>query len=194
MINERTNSSSLMSPAPRVTHTQPLSSHARSYSSTSISLLYSSPSATPSMANAVTNGEGATTTTTNGSINESNDTLQLSGTPSPKKPSTVSPVRGHQKSASISNSYSSASIALKAVVHEENRLHNHQQLQQYIPRSSTISTIVESPTKANTATETETKDGHKILLPPPSKDAQNCLMPQRSQDQLHITHLQCLLL
>ena len=78
MINERTNSSSLMSPAPRVTHTQPLSSHARSYSSTSISLLYSSPSATPSMANAVTNGEGATTTTTNGSINESNDTLQLS--------------------------------------------------------------------------------------------------------------------
>ena len=71
------------------------------------------------MANAVTNGEGATTTTTNGSINESNDTLQLSGTPSPKKPSTVSPVRGHQKSASISNSYSSASIALKAVVHEE---------------------------------------------------------------------------
>lgn len=172
MINERTNSSSLMSPAPRVTHTQPLSSHARSYSSTSISLLYSSPSATPSWHMAVTNGEGATTTTTNGSINESNDTLQLSGTPSPKKPSTVSPVRGHQKSASISNSYSSASIALKAVVHEENRLHNHQQLQQYIPRSSTISTIVESPTKANTATETETTDGHKILLPPPSKDAQ----------------------
>ncbi|EMG48873.1 hypothetical protein G210_0489 [Candida maltosa Xu316] len=151
MINERTSSSTLMSPAPKIApHTpQPISpAHGRSYSSTSISLLYSPPSTT--MANAVAVPR----------LNDSTDTLCLSQTPSPQKPSSVSPIRGHQKSASISNSYSSASIALKAVVFEENK----QQLQQqYIPRSTTISTIVESPTKPAEPTS--------ILLAPQSRDA-----------------------
>ncbi|KAK6893635.1 Fatty acyl-CoA synthetase and RNA processing-associated kinase 1 [Candida tropicalis] len=163
MINERTNSSSLMSPAPRMSshythphqpsqtpspqsHPQPISSHSRSYSSTSISLLYSSP--TSSMANTVAVPK----------LNDSADTLALSQTPSPKKPSSVSPTRGHQKSASMSSSYSSASTALKAVVFEENK---HLQ-QQFIPRSTTISTIAESPTKSTPAAST-------ILLAPPNK-------------------------
>ncbi|RCK62362.1 Serine/threonine-protein kinase KIN4 [Candida viswanathii] len=169
MINERTNSSSLMAPAPRLATNnyhphhqqqqqplvtpspqsqvpQPISSHSRSYSSTSISLLYSSP--TSSMVNTVAVPK----------LNESNDALALSQTPSPKKPSSVSPTRGHQKSASMSHSYSSASTALKAVVFEENK----QLQQQYIPRSTTISTIVESPTKAAPTAST-------ILLAPPSK-------------------------
>lgn len=162
MINERTNSSSLMAPAPRVSSNQqyqyqspipspqsqpqPISSHSRSYSSTSISLLYSSP--TSSTVNTVAIPK----------LNDSSDGLALSKTPSPKKPSSVSPTRGHQKSASMSSSYSSASTALKAVVFEENK---HLQ-QQYIPRSTTISTIAESPIKATPTAST-------ILLAPPNK-------------------------
>ncbi|KAI3403809.1 hypothetical protein KGF56_003369 [Candida oxycetoniae] len=119
------------------------SSHSRSYSSTSISLLYAS----PSMSNSATSN-----------LEDSIDSLALSKTPSPKKASSVSPTRGHQKSASISNSQSSASFALKAVVNDD--LMNRPSAYNNYTSQSMIPTIVESPTKPTTTT-TQTS----ILVP-----------------------------
>ncbi|KAI5969309.1 FAP1 [Candida margitis] len=143
MINTPTSSSSLMGPSmyhhQQVSHLQPqsgrpqptASDHARSYSSTSISLLYASPS--------------MSTANTPRPV-DSSDSVNVSKTPSPKKPSSVSPTRGHQKSASISNSASSASFALKSMVNDESVSRATNNSANYA-NSSTISTIVESPTK-----------------------------------------------
>lgn len=166
MINEKTNSSSLMMPA------------GRSYSSTNVvNQLYSNPSApttSSSLANAV-------------ALSKPKDhTSDRSRTPSPTKQlpngnnySSSNYQRGHAKSTSISNPYSSASHALKAMVSENDSKRNsmvsldsttssmvslsssskpHNQLTNpHLPRSTTytgsaISTIVESPPKPSPGT------------------------------------------
>lgn len=88
MVNERTNSSSLMD--------SKVNQHSRSYSSTSISQLYSSPSISSLLANAVSRGENSG-----------------SDSPSPTKY-----VRGHTKSALASYT---ASTVLKAMVDDTKR-------------------------------------------------------------------------
>ncbi|KAG5420917.1 hypothetical protein I9W82_000007 [Candida metapsilosis] len=147
MINTPTGSSSLMGPSmyhhQQMSHLQSQSArpqpttseHTRSYSSTSISLLYASP---------------AMSTSTSPKPADIPDNV------SPKKPSSVSPTRGHQKSASISNSSSSASIALKSVVNDDSGA----RAAANYPTPSTISTIIESPSKPGS-----TASG----LPPTSK-------------------------
>ncbi|KAI5950757.1 hypothetical protein KGF54_003831 [Candida jiufengensis] len=139
---------------PQSQQSQPISSHSRSYSSTSISLLYASPS--------MSNG------TNSHHPSDSTDTLALSKTPSPKKPSSVSPTRGHQKSASISNSTSSASFALKAVVHDDILSSRPTILasNNNYTSASTISTIVESPTKPQHSFDQQQGRTTPILLPP----------------------------
>lgn len=168
MINEKTNSSSLMMPA------------GRSYSSTNVvNQLYSNPSApttSSSLANAV-------------ALSKPNDPASdRSRTPSPTKQlpngnnySSTNYQRGHAKSTSISNPYSSASNALKAMVTENDSKRNslvsldsttssmislasstkptqHNHLPSpHLPRSTTytgsaISTIAESPSKPSPAT------------------------------------------
>lgn len=161
MINEKTNSSSLMMPAP-----------GRSYSSSNVvGQLYSNPSApttSSSMANAVAlQMKDAPVETSNTS-----PTKQL---PNGNAYSTSNNQRGHAKSTSISNPYSSASTALKAMVTDNDNKRNSMvslestnsssmvppsitkpNYQQFptpnLPRSTTytgssISTIVESPSK-----------------------------------------------
>ncbi|KAK6456855.1 uncharacterized protein RJT20DRAFT_134159 [Scheffersomyces xylosifermentans] len=146
MINERTNSSSLMGgtmglsssgSSIAVSAYTPVQNHAntantvngntghsRSYSSTSISSqLYSSPSISSSLANAVAlpklNTDSSNYTTANNTnpnssyVNVSDINASARSSPSPTK-------SRHVKSASISNPYPSASIALKAVVNENN--------------------------------------------------------------------------
>ena len=168
MINEKTNSSSLMMPA------------GRSYSSTNVvNQLYSNPSApttSSSLANAV-------------ALSKPKDPASdRSRTPSPTKQlpngnnySSTNYQRGHAKSTSISNPYSSASNALKAMVTENDSKRNslvsldsttssmisltsstkpaqHNHLPSpHLPRSTTytgsaISTIAESPSKPSPAT------------------------------------------
>lgn len=161
MINTPTSSSSLMGPSiyhhQQMSHLQPqsgrpqpaTSDHARSYSSTSISLLYASPSMS---------------TSNSPKPIDSSDSVNVSKTPSPKKPSSVSPTRGHQKSASISNSTSSATFALKSMVNDESSTRSASTSTNY-PNSSTISTIVESPTKLTFASPTALPPTTKLLPP-----------------------------
>lgn len=165
MINEKTNSSSLMMPA------------GRSYSSTNVvSQLYSNPSG-PTTSSSLTNAVA---------LSKPNDSSSdKSRTPSPTKQlpngSTYSSSnqRGHAKSTSISNPYSSASTALKAMVSENDNKRNSvisldstnssmvslsslskpsQHLPTpHLPRSTTytgsaISTIAESPSKPDPST------------------------------------------
>lgn len=124
MINEKTNSSSLMmqdlkplmSYGPNVgnytaasANTSTASGHTRSYSSTSISQLYSSPSISSSLANAVAKQDHKSPETASDS---GNDSL----TPSPTK---AQYTRGHAKAASAS--YTLASTALKAMVDDSSK-------------------------------------------------------------------------
>ncbi|ODV70276.1 kinase-like protein [Hyphopichia burtonii NRRL Y-1933] len=200
MINERTNSSSLM-----------MNSHARSYSSTNI--IYNSntsvPTTSSSFANAIalpenesprsqhvnSSASSISNSSPSGIVqnnnnanyihnpninNNSNSTITSShvSNHSPTKQQIFNNsgyVRGHAKSASISNTYSPASTALKAVVTESNNNNstnkrsstssidlsmaaNH--LPTYLPRASTytgtIGTIVESPTKPPTSNTSST--------------------------------------
>lgn len=166
MINEKTNSSSLIMPA------------GRSYSSINVvNQLYSNPSApttSSSLANVV-------------ALSKPKDpTSNRSRTPSPTKQlpngnnySSSNYQRGHAKSTSISNPYSSASNALKAMVTENDSKRNsmvslnsttssmvslsssakpnNHLPNPHLPRSTTytgsaISTIVESPSKPSPAT------------------------------------------
>lgn len=163
MIDARTNSSSLSaSNGPSMGANG--NTHSRSYSSTSITQMYSQPSTSSSLANAIAIPKVTSTVNNNSKPSISTDS---SSTPSPTKPTYV---RGHTKSASISNSYPSASIALKAVV-DDNKRNSTTSLDSLnqpifpppssksafhypaqIPRSTTytgtpITTIVESPTK-----------------------------------------------
>ncbi|KAK6202511.1 kinase-like domain-containing protein [Scheffersomyces amazonensis] len=162
MINERTNSSALII-SNDLSSVSTVGTHGRSYSSTSITQLYSSPSISSSLANAVASPKQEPS---NGPGEDSAATASIRSV-SPTKSSN----RGHTKSASVSNSYPSASIALKAVVKENNSRSSFDSLQQPIftpppttskhphfansvnlQRSNTytgtaISTIVESPIK-----------------------------------------------
>ncbi|EGW34425.1 uncharacterized protein SPAPADRAFT_59857, partial [Spathaspora passalidarum NRRL Y-27907] len=166
MIVEKTNSSSLLLSQNATTNklVQPTPTHTRSYSSNSISLLYSPPSTSSSLANAIAMPpkQSNSVIPPDSSSTLSTSTNTMFQTPSPKRSRTnSSPTRGHQKSASISNSYSSASFALKAVYNDSsdslstnNYQHHHGHVfsSSSIPRSTTytgtpISTIVESPTK-----------------------------------------------
>lgn len=159
MINTPTSSSSLMGPSiyhhqqmshlqPQSARPQPASDHSRSYSSTSISLLYASPSMS-----------------TSNSPKPVDLPDNASKTSSPKKPSSVSPTRGHQKSASISNSTSSASFALKSMVNDEIATRSTTTSANY-PNSSIISTIVESPTKPAVPGSSNALPPIAKLLPP----------------------------
>lgn len=173
MFNAPTNSSSLVMPAMQyhnshIAHIQPhlhqtqkapsqvpvqvpvqiqAPTHSRSHSSTSISLLYASPSMSSS---------GVTP-----HLQDSTDSLMLSKTPSPKKSSSVSPTRVQQKAASITNSYSSASFALKAVVNDD-MMHRPAAVNTQFNSQSMISTIVESPTKPTHPTILPSRETHKL--------------------------------
>lgn len=145
MINERTNSSSLM-----------MNPHGRSFSSTNIIYPPSvGPTTSSSLANAVAVPED--------SPSPSSSSRSSPTTSSPTKQF----VRGHAKSASISNTYSPASSALKAVVDSKrNSLDlsaidapqlappkSYTHLPAQVPRSSTytgtpITTIVETSVAA----------------------------------------------
>lgn len=174
MFSETTNSSALMLGSTK--------SNGRSYTSNS-NIIYSNPTTYSSFANvvALTNSSETNLAPSSSSV-VSNTTPTLSTNVSKTSIESGSPVklnqfiysRGHSKSASMSgnypslaSNYTSASIALKAVVSEHGRnLHNktaenetqgnHPTSQSLphpnIPRSTTytgtISTIVESPTAA----------------------------------------------
>ncbi|ODV82188.1 kinase-like protein, partial [Suhomyces tanzawaensis NRRL Y-17324] len=193
MVNERTNSSALMSSATNSVHhtsnIQSAQSHGRSYSSTSISQLYSSPSTSFSMANAVALPKTGSTATPANPVNPaSQESSSVSSSPTKS-----GYVPGHTKSASLST-YPLASNALKAVVIDDNKRNSMTSLESLnlqmpppstsptnkhyttsnsgfhfppptsLPRSTTytgtpISTIVESPTK---------RPEQSPMLPPPA--------------------------
>ncbi|EEQ40507.1 Protein kinase domain family protein [Clavispora lusitaniae] len=163
MFNETTNSSALMMGSNKNTN-------GRSYTSNS-NIIYSNPTTSSSLANvvALTNSSdtnlaasassimGNSTSTVSSNVSK---TSTESG--SPVKSSQLGYARGHSKSASMSGTYPTASIALKAMVSEherkaQNSVENestHDTPPSFspsqIPRSTTytgtISTIVESPT------------------------------------------------
>ncbi|KAK6460588.1 kinase-like domain-containing protein [Scheffersomyces coipomensis] len=199
MINERTNSSALIISTAfdsNVSSVSTVGGHGRSYSSTSITQLYSSPSISSSLANAVALPKQDPSNITGGTSVD--DSSIQSRSSSPTKSS-----RGHTKSASVSNSYSSASIALKAVVKENNSRSSFDSLQQpiftpppttskhphfansmNIQRSTTytgtaISTIVESPTKpvsnVNNMDESISTPAPPLSANPPSSRDSNRL-------------------
>lgn len=199
MINERTNSSALM-----IASSSSGSSHGRSYSSTSISQLYSSPSISSSLANAVALPKLNTNMT---AMNTAELSTSTRSSPSPTKSS-----RGHTKSASISNTYPTASNALKAVVNDNNSRTSVSSVDSLIQpifnpnpppttskgnyhifpnpavsRSTTytgtaISTIIESPTK--TAQEGE----HTIGLLPTTPVAPLSASTASSRDSNRLPH------
>ncbi|KAI5948772.1 hypothetical protein KGF57_005170 [Candida theae] len=168
MINTPTSSSSLMGTPmyhhhnhhhqqQQMSHLQPQTprpqpstmEHPRSYSSTSISLLYASPS--------------ISATNTPRPTDLSDGGAHVGKATSPKKPSSVSPTRGHQKSASISNSSSSASFALKSMVNDETG--TARQVANY-PNTLAIPTILESPTKTTLESPIAALPPTTKLLPP----------------------------
>ncbi|RLV91837.1 Serine/threonine-protein kinase KIN4 [Spathaspora sp. JA1] len=200
MVPEMSNSSSLLLSQTSHQHTklvQPTPTHTRSYSSNSISLLYSPPSTSSSLANAM----AIPPMQTNSIIPPDSSTTNspataMFQTPSPKRSRTSSsPTKGHQKSASISNSYSSASFALKAVYNDSTDSfttnnyqphHGHVFSSSQIPRSTTytntsISTIVESPTKVNTDGGTRGAVPGSIGLPPLSHSSNATKLPHTTK-------------
>lgn len=204
MVNEKTNSSLLM-----------MNAHGRSYSSTNI--VYTNPLAPTTsllLANAV-----ALPKTEQGSLSPAISPVNLSGdkTPSPTKQlHTAGFQRGHTKSASLSNNYTTASIALKAVVSENDNKRSsiasldlllllnasmlapptskgaYYQLPQPIqlPRSTTytgtISTIVESPTKTQNTVSEKPSIASAIVPPNTSGTASS----GASRDLARLPHAQ----